>query len=122
MNLGDRRKFLQKLMILPGFFAALPVRAGVAENIVKVINEQYGSVCSAELSGVFSKTLKVDWTSRTVKIQALKILSEIGSVKERLYSDGVRYFQFPNSSGTYNVIDWKTGEKKAVSDRAPYYF
>lgn len=122
MNSGDRREFLQKAVILSTFFAAFPARAGVAENLVKIINEQYGSVCQAELSGVFSKTLKIDWTSRTVKIQALKILGEIGSVKDRLYGDGVRYFQFPNSSGMYNVVDWKTGEKKTVGDRAPYYF
>lgn len=96
--------------------------AGNAENVVRIINSEYGAVCKADLTGMFSKTLKIDWTSRTKKIHAMKILAEIGSVNERLYADGVRYFQFPNDSGTYNVIDWKTGEKKSISDRSPYYF
>ena len=96
--------------------------AGDAENVVYLLNTQYGRVCKAELTGFFTKTLKIDWTSNTVKINAIKVLAEIGSVKEILYRDGVRYFQFPNDMGTYNVIDWKTGEKKSISDRAPYYF
>ncbi|MCL4244878.1 MAG: hypothetical protein KJ002_07090 [Candidatus Dadabacteria bacterium] len=96
--------------------------AGDAESVVYILNTQYGRVCKAELTGFFTKTLKVDWTSNTAKINAIKVLAEIGSVKEILYRDGVRYLQFPNDSGTYNVIDWKTGEKKSISDRAPYYF
>ncbi len=93
-----------------------------ADVIVALINQMYGNVCHAELNGFFSKTLKLDWTSNTNKFHAIKVISEIGSVKESLYLDGVRYFQFPNDAGTYNVIDWKTGEKESVSDTARYYF
>lgn len=90
--------------------------------IVDLLNSQYGGVCEATLEGWFSKTLKIDWTSRTTKLHALKILAEIGSVKERLYADGVRYFKFPNNAGGYNIIDWRTGEKTSVNERARYYF
>jgi hypothetical protein len=104
------------------FFAVDSAEAGDAENVVYILNTQYGRVCKAELTGVFTKTLKIDWTANTAKINAIKVLAEIGSVKEILYKDGVRYLQFPNDSGTYNVIDWKTGEKKSISDSTPYYF
>lgn len=86
------------------------------------LSSMEGNVCSASVSGFFTKTFKVDWTARTTKIQALMVLGQIGKIKERLYQDDVRYFQFPNDSGTYNVIDWKTGKKKSISDHAPYYF
>lgn len=93
-----------------------------ADLIVSLINTMYGNVCHAEVGGFFSKTLKLDWTANTRKIHAIKILAEIGNVKAELYEDGVRYFQFPNDAGTYNVIDWKTGEKKSISERTLYYF
>lgn len=32
------------------------------------------------------------------------------------------YFQFPNNIGGYNEIDWKTGEKRSISDQAIYFF
>ena len=96
--------------------------AGDADNVVYLLNTEYGRVCKAELSGWFSKTLIINWTSNTKKIHAIKILAEIGTVKTMLYKDGVRYLQFPNDVGTYNIIDWKTGEKKSISDKARYYF
>ena len=97
-------------------------QAGDADNIVYILNSQYGSVCKAELTGWFTKTLKIDWTSKTRKIDAIKVLSEIGTVKRILYNDGVRYLQFPNDMGTYNIIDWETGEKNSISDYTTYYF
>lgn len=100
---------------------ALP-RAVDPEVIVALLNQMYGNVCRAEIKGIFSKTLKIDWTGNTVMLHAAKVLGEVGSVKDQLYLGGIRYFQFPNDAGTYNVIDWKTGEKKSISDRAPYYF
>lgn len=96
--------------------------AADANTIVNLININYGKVCHAEINGFFSKTLKLDWTSNTKKIHAIKIMAEIGNLKEKLYEDGVRYFQFPNNAGMYNVIDWSTGEKKSISERAKYYF
>lgn len=93
-----------------------------ADIVVAVLNTTYGNVCHAEITGWFSKTLKIDWTGQTNKFAMLKVMAEVGSVKEKLYSDGVRYFQFPNDSGTYNVIDWETGQKTSTSDRAMYYF
>ncbi len=119
---SGRRLYIQRLSGLALLLASGHAFSGNAENIVRIINSEYGAVCKADLTGMFSKTLKIDWTSRTAKIHAMKILAEVGSVKEKLYADGVRYFQFPNDSGTYNVIDWKTGEKKSISDRSQYYF
>lgn len=95
---------------------------GYADAVAAVLNTSYGNVCQAEIHGFFSKTIKIDWTVNTNKLHMMKVFAEIGSVKEKLYEDGVRYFQFPNDAGTYNVIDWKTGEKNSISDRAPYYF
>lgn len=88
----------------------------------RALNTVYGNVCQAELNGFFSKTLKVDWTINTKKIHAIQILGEIGSSKDKLYLGGVRYFQFPNDQGTYNVIDWRTGEKRSNSELAIYFF
>jgi len=89
---------------------------------VIALNGLYGNVCHAELSGFFSKTLKIDWTNNTKKIHAIKVIAEVGDSKNKLYQDGVRYFQFPNDAGTYNLIDWKTGEMNSIPDRAVYYF
>lgn len=96
--------------------------SGYAEAAAAIMNIQLGNVCHAEISGIFSKTLKIDWTSKTTKLHAIMVLGEVGKMKEKLYDDGVRYFQFPNDAGTYNVIDWKTGEKESISDRSPYSF
>jgi hypothetical protein len=52
----------------------------------------------------------------------VELPSEVAGVKSRLYDAGVRYFKFPNDAGGYNIIDWKTGDKTSVSERAPYYF
>ena len=93
-----------------------------AKIVVAVLNSRYGNVCKARLKGFLNKRLILDWTGHTNKLHVLTIFAEVGSVKGDLYRDGVRYFQFPNNAGTYNVIDWKTGEKKSISDRAPYYF
>ena len=96
--------------------------AADANTIVNLINAMYGNVCHAEINGFFSKTLKLDWTANTRKIHAIKIMAEIGNLKAKLYEDGVRYFQFPNNAGMYNVIDWKTGEKKSITEQTQYYF
>jgi len=95
---------------------------GAARLIVDLLNSQYGGICEAKLEGWISKTLRIDWTSRTMKLHVIRVLAEIGSVKELLYADGVRYLKFPNDAGGYNIIDWKTGEKTSVDERARYYF
>jgi tetratricopeptide (TPR) repeat protein len=101
-----------------------PSEAADADAIVRAIDAQCGSVCNASLEGWLwsSKTLKIDWTASTTKLHALKILAEVADVKSQLYDAGVRYFKFPNDTGGYNIIDWKTGEKTSVSERAPYSF
>lgn len=98
------------------------VSTGYAEAFLLVMNEKYGNVCKIETSGIFSRTLKVDWTQNTNKLYVLKVFAEIGEAKNLLYEEGVRYFQFPNNICRYNVIDWKTGEKESISDKAPYCF
>ncbi len=109
-------------VLLAVSFGARTSEAGDAKAIVKLINISYGRVATAKLEGWFTKTLRIDWTANTRKIHAMKIFSEIAGVKSQLYNDGVRYFQFPNDAGTYNIIDWKTGKKTSDSDRARYYF
>jgi len=92
------------------------------ELIVAAINLAYGNVCKAQLTGWLTKTLQIDWTAKTNKFVAAKVLADIGNHKEQLYAGGVRYLQFPNNAGTYNVIDWKTGTKTSIGDSAPYHF
>lgn len=92
------------------------------ERAVAVINREFGRVCEASLSGWWAKTLKVDWTAETKVIHVGVVLGAIAKIKEGLYRGGVRYLQFPNDAGTYNVIDWNTGDKTSTTERAPYYF
>lgn len=94
----------------------------VARKVVDLLNSEYGAVCTAILEGWGSDTLKVDWTSRTTKLHVIQVIGSVGTAKSVLYGDGVRYFKFPNDAGGYNIIDWKTGEKTSVSERAPYSF
>ena len=89
---------------------------------VEVINREFGRVCTASLSGWWSKTLKLDWTAETKVIHVGVVLGAIAKIKEGLYRGGVRYLQFPNDAGTYNVIDWQTGQTTSTAERAPYYF
>lgn len=42
--------------------------------------------------------------------------------KGRFIGAGIRYLKFPNDARGYNIIDWKTGEKTSIKERAPYYF
>jgi hypothetical protein len=96
--------------------------AGYRDTFVQLLEAYYGAVCTVKIEGWRNKTLRVDWTGATVKLHAIKVLAEIGEAKEELYEDGIRYLKFPNDSGGYNVIDWKTGEIKSIDERAPYYF
>lgn len=92
------------------------------ERAVALINKEFGRVCEASLSGWWAKTLKLDWTAETEPIHVGVVLAAIAKIKEGLYGGGVRYLQFPNDAGTYNVIDWQTGQKTSTTERAPYYF
>jgi hypothetical protein len=83
---------------------------------------QYGAVSTFSVEGWLTKTLRVDWTARTTVFQALLVFAAIGNSKTELYRSGVRYLKFPNNVGDYNIIDWETGTKTSVAERAPYYF
>jgi hypothetical protein len=117
-----------KLRCIPGVVAvallANPVQAyaGYKEVFVELMNQHYGGICEVKQEGLFKNTMRVDWKSETVMLHVIKVMGEVGEAKEDLYKDGIRYFKFPNDMGGYNIIDWKTGEKKSVSERAPYYF
>lgn len=89
---------------------------------VPEIRRQHGRICQLEVKGLLVRTLKVDWTAHTNKLGAMVVLGEIGKAKQRLHESGVRFLQIPNNAGTYNVFDWETGEKRSISDRAPFYF
>jgi hypothetical protein len=91
-------------------------------KIADIINSQFGRVCEAKVEGVFSNTLRLDWTAATTKLHVITVMAAIGQTKETLYSKGIRYFKFSNDSGGYNIIDWKTGEKSSVDERARYHF
>lgn len=111
--------------VLLFLYIAVNVLAGsgpVARNLANVLNSEFGAICNATLEGWGSNTLRVDWTSRTTKLNAIQVFGAIGTAKSALYGDGIRYFKFPNDDGGYNIVDWKTGEKTSVSQRAPYYF
>lgn len=60
--MSSRRFCIQSLYGLALLLASGHALAGNAENIVRIINSEYGAVCKADLTGVFSKTLKIDWT------------------------------------------------------------
>lgn len=89
------------------------------EKFVKLLNEEYGRVCRASLEGWWNRALKIDWTSETRVLDVGMVLALVGQAKEGLAAGGVRYLKFPNDGGTYNVIDWRTGEKWSNDERAP---
>jgi len=91
-------------------------------KVADILNSQFGRICEARVEGLFSDTLRIDWTAETTKFHTLTVLAAIGSAKETMYSKGIRYLKFPNDAGGYNVIDWKTGGKSSVDERARYYF
>lgn len=122
MKSVQRAQIVVTICIVAQVLLAAKASAGFRDNFIGLLNIYYGEVCSAKIEGVFNKTLKIDWTENTTKLMAIKVIAEIGTAKEELYADGVRYFKFPNDSGGYNIIDWKTGKKRSVNDRAPYYF
>jgi hypothetical protein len=93
-----------------------------SSKVADVINSQFGGICEAKVEGISSNTLRLDWTAATTKFNVLTILAAIGKSKETLYSKGIRYLKYPNDAGTYNIIDWKTGQKSSDDEHARYYF
>jgi hypothetical protein len=91
-------------------------------KVADLINEQFGRVCEAKVEGIFSNTLRLDWTSQTNKLNMIVVMAAVGKAKDSIYSKGIRYLKFPNDAGGYNIIDWKTGDKSSIDQRAPYYF
>jgi uncharacterized protein (DUF433 family) len=98
-----------------------PAPSRGAEDIVLALNASHREYCQAELTGWSGKTLKIDWSIRSKRLQKEEILSEIDRAKTRLLRGGVRYLQVPNDVGTYDLVDWKTGRKKSIDQKAfPY--
>lgn len=91
-------------------------------KVAEIINSQFGGVCEARVEGVFSNTLRLDWKAATTKLHVITVMAAVGKSKEALHSNGIRYLKFPNESGGYNIIDWKSGQKTSVDERAPYRF
>jgi len=108
------------VLILIGFAIYFSIGNSDRSKIADIINSQFGMVCEAKVEG--SETLRLDWTSRTTKLNVITVMAAIGKSKETLYSKGIRYLKYPNDGGTYNVIDWKTGERTSVNEPAHYYF
>jgi hypothetical protein len=104
--------------------AALTLRpgdSGVANDLVADLNKS-GNHCHGEISGIFDLTLRIDWTSRTGENHVKTILAKIMAERKKLYEDGVRYLEYPNNAGTYNVIDFKTGARTAINQKALPWF
>jgi hypothetical protein len=93
-----------------------------AHRAVEIINTEFGNICRASLEGIFTTTLRLDWTASTTKLHVAIVFAAIGKSKDALYESGIRYLKFPNDAGGYNIIDWKTGERTSVNERARYYF
>jgi hypothetical protein len=121
----SKKKFAWLLAIVLSIIALVHFNSGggkVANNIVTLLNTEYGAISNSKLEGWRSDTLRVDWTSRTNKLNVMVVFAAVATAKSALYEDGVRYFKFPNDAGGYNIIDWKSGGKTSVRERAPYYF
>jgi hypothetical protein len=103
-------------------FFGLPSTNSSGRKMVEVLNIEYGRVAASSVEGWHSDTLRLEWTAQTKKLNAVQVMAAVGMVKGTLYNNGIRYFKFPNDTGGYNIIDWKTGEKKSSSERARYYF
>ncbi len=104
--------------------AALIFRPGdsdVANDLVADLNKS-GDHCHGEISGIFDLTLRIDWTSRTREDHVKNIIAKVTAERKRLYEDGVRYFEYPNNAGTYNVVDFKTGARTATNEKALPWF
>jgi hypothetical protein len=91
-------------------------------KVADVINSQFGRVCEAKVEGIFSNTLRLDWTAETKKLHMIAVMAAVGKAKQSIYDKGIRYLKFPNNAGGYNIIDWKTGDKSSIDEHAPYYF
>jgi hypothetical protein len=118
------RKGCGCLLSILAIFAVLYLVSGNSDGakIAEIVNSQFGRVCEAKVEGIFSNTLRLDWTAATTKLNVITVMAAIGQSKETLYSKGIRYLKFPNDAGGYNIIDWKTGEKSSVDERARYHF
>src|SRR5450759_2694967 len=114
------RQFAILVFMLIGLLWSVPSPAADAGTIVQFLNTQYGAISNLTLEG--SDTLKVDWTSDAKLINKVQVFAAIGNAKTLLYSAGIRYLKFPNSTGGYNIIDWATGTKTSINEHAPYYF
>jgi hypothetical protein len=118
------RKGCGCLLSILAVFAVFYLVSGSSDGakIAEIVNSQFGRVCEAKVEGIFSNTLRLDWTAATTKLNVITVMAAIGQSKETLYSKGIRYLKFPNDAGGYNIIDWKTGEKSSVDERARYHF
>lgn len=98
-----------------------PGDSSVARAVVDDLNKS-GNHCHGEISGIFELTLRIDWTSRTAAHNVKNVINRIMAERKRLSEDGVRYFEYPNHAGTYNVLDFKTGKQTAINDEALPWF
>lgn len=98
-----------------------PGDSRVAGDLVEEFNKS-GNHCHGEISGIFDLTLRLDWTSRTQPQHVKNILIKVMTDRKKLISDGVRYLEYPNNAGTYNVIDFKTGKRSATDEKALPWF
>ena len=103
-------------------FAAVLLLNSDKSKVADIINSQFGRVCEAKVEGIFSNTLRLDWTAETKQLNVVVVMAAVGKAQDTIYAKGIRYLKFTNGAGGYNIIDWKTGDKSSIDEQAPYYF
>jgi hypothetical protein len=98
-----------------------PRSSPVSQSLIADLNAQ-GNLCNARLTGWRQNILRVDWTIRTDRAQAERIVDKIRALRNELYDDGIRYVHYPNTSGTYNEIDFENLQERTTEQVALPWF
>ncbi len=98
-----------------------PGESPEAADIMRNLNAQK-KYCRFQVEGLFSRTLTIDWTTRTGEQDKKEILAALELSKGRLTHDGVRYVKYPNPDGSYTIKNLETGEEKTTTEKALPWF
>jgi hypothetical protein len=109
------------LVCAPVVWFMIPRSSAAAEAIVKELNAK-GDYCVARLTGWRQNILRVDFTHRTGAASRDKIVDKVRFMRNELYEDGVRYLEFPDSTGNYLRIDFETMTESLTTEKALPWF
>jgi hypothetical protein len=90
--------------------------------VVDVLSSHFSAVSETRLEGWLADTIRIDWRPAATRLDVILIMDTIEKSKPMMYDAGIRYFKYPNSYGTYDVVDWKTGRKTITDEEAKKYF